>query len=482
MNLAIQFFQQPLSSLDHSPAIWCEGEESIRQVVCRMAENNTSAIIVRGPKDRPLGIFTDQDLRKRVVAQGCSLETPIQEASSFPLLTLSNTAPIFEALLLMINHNIKHVALVDASEQVTHIVNHHRLLTAQGQSPFSLVYEIHQAKDIPSLAQLNQQTPDLLNLLFSSGVPTRYISRTVALIADALVKQVLDLTQKEVAPAPVPFAFMVLGSEGRKEQTLKTDQDNALVYADPSPEEADTVHEYFVEFGQKVCGALNEIGYEFCSGEVMAQNPQWCQPLSIWKQYFTQWIRTPEPESVMQSTIFFDFRAIYDVAHLTSQLRQHLQAELKGLSERYFYHLAVDALKNKSPLNWWGGWSLEAGNSEDEIGIDLKQTMTMLVDYARLLSLKIGVMEVNTIERLEQLHHKQALLEADLKNMETAFDFLMHQRLHHQLDHILHNQAPHNYLIPDDLSKLDARMLKDAAQLSQRLKLRLRQEFVDSHH
>jgi CBS domain-containing protein len=253
---------------------------------------------------------------------------------------------------------------------------------------------------------------------------------------------------------------MILGSEGRKEQTLKTDQDNAIVYEDASPGAAELVHDYFLKVGEAVCTALDRCGYRFCNADVMARNPKLCQPLSVWKSRFSEWIHAAEAEDLLYSSIFFDFRVGFGHADLVVRLREHLLESLEGWSG-FFRHLTQNALLHKPPLGFFRNFVLES-KGEHRNKFDVKRAMLPIVDYARVYALKHGVAETNTLERLRELMQRGLMPAKDCSEIEQAYGFLMQLRLVRQVGAILEEGiAPDNYINPKDLSGIEQRLLKE---------------------
>jgi CBS domain-containing protein len=253
---------------------------------------------------------------------------------------------------------------------------------------------------------------------------------------------------------------MIMGSEGRLEQTLKTDQDNAIVYDDPAAGAAAAVHAYFLRLGEQVCGRLNECGYRFCSANVMARNPMLCQPLSVWKRRFSEWIHAAEAEDLLYSSIFFDFRGGYGQMALVAQLREHLMESLVGWSG-FFRHLTQNALLYKPPLGFFRNFVVES-KGEHRNKFDIKRAMLPIVDYARVYALKHGLAETNTLDRLERLRQQEILPASDCSEIEQGYSFMMQLRFARQVKAIIEEGLPpDNYINPKELSGLEQRLLKE---------------------
>jgi CBS domain-containing protein len=232
-----------------------------------------------------------------------------------------------------------------------------------------------------------------------------------------------------MGPPPVGFSFICLGSEGRKEDTLFTDQDNAIVYPDVPEDQKNDVNEYFMKLGERACNSLNYIGYSFCKGNIMAKNPQWCKPLSAWEKYFTNWITTPEPQNLLDATVFFDFRSIYGDEILTERLRKTVSGSIKD-NPLFLYHLAFNTFNTK-PQHISSGNILSDKNAEL---IDLKSAVTPFIMFARTYSLQNNILYSNTIERLTALKEKHIISEKIVDEIVFGYNFLMKLRFRNQVD------------------------------------------------
>ncbi|MEA3280509.1 MAG: DUF294 nucleotidyltransferase-like domain-containing protein, partial [Thermodesulfobacteriota bacterium] len=379
---APQFFSQPVSSIFSSTRAYCNTDLPIRKAAVLMNQNRCSAILIKRPDGEFVGIVTDTDLRKKVIATGYDIEKPVSEIMSSPLTTISAQILIVEALLTMMQKNIKHLAVTDSDEKVVGVVTNRDLLIAQGQSPLLLIRNISSADSVEDIIDIHKQLPGLIQNLISSGAKAKNVTMLITTISDAILDKLIRFAINELGAPPVRFVFMILGSEGRKEQTLKTDQDNAIIFEDVSAESLQRVQGYFIKFGEKVCTWLDQAGYAFCEGGVMAKNPKWCQPLSVWKEYFSTWIHAAEPEDLLQSSIFFDFRGGYGDKELIVQLRKYLFDSLGGWSG-FFRHLTENTLHFKPPIGFFRNFVVES-KGEHRDSFDIKNAMMPIVDFARI--------------------------------------------------------------------------------------------------
>ncbi|MGD8272310.1 MAG: DUF294 nucleotidyltransferase-like domain-containing protein, partial [Desulfobacterales bacterium] len=327
---ASDIFNRPVESIYNKDLVYCDQNMPIQAAAAVMSEHNTSSIFVREPKGQFVGVVTDNDLRKKVTATGYDILKPVSDIMSTPLSMISEKALLFEALMEMMQKNIKHLAVTDNDDKVIGVITNRDLLRAQGQSPLFIVREIIQARFINQIVQVRQQVPRLVETLINTGTKARNVTGLLTTVSDTILEKIIGFALDEFGPPPVNFVFMILGSEGRQEQTLKTDQDNAIIFEDVPSDSLKKVTQYFLKFSERVCNWLDEAGYALCKGGIMAKNANWCQPLSVWKSYFKRWIHTAEPEALLQASIFFDFRAGYGEEGLIDDLRQYLFKQLAG--------------------------------------------------------------------------------------------------------------------------------------------------------
>ncbi|MGD8391923.1 MAG: DUF294 nucleotidyltransferase-like domain-containing protein, partial [Desulfobacterales bacterium] len=375
---ASDIFNRPVESIYNKDLVYCDQNMPIQAAAAVMSEHNTSSIFVREPKGQFVGVVTDNDLRKKVTATGYDILKPVSDIMSTPLSMISEKALLFEALMEMMQKNIKHLAVTDNDDKVIGVITNRDLLRAQGQSPLFIVREIIQARFINQIVQVRQQVPRLVETLINTGTKARNVTGLLTTVSDTILEKIIGFALDEFGPPPVNFVFMILGSEGRQEQTLKTDQDNAIIFEDVPSDSLKKVTQYFLKFSERVCNWLDEAGYALCKGGIMAKNANWCQPLSVWKSYFKRWIHTAEPEALLQASIFFDFRAGYGEEGLIDDLRQYLFKQLAGWPG-FFRHMAENAMYFTPPIGFFRNFVVES-EGEHRDAFDIKAAMQPIVD------------------------------------------------------------------------------------------------------
>lgn len=474
---SMQLLNQPVATIYQRHLVSCDHDLSIQGAAVLMTQHTCSSILVRDRSGIFTGIITDNDLRRKVVATGYDIQQPVLSIMSSPLRTIPAHALIFEALLLMMQDNVKHLAVTDAEKRVIGILTNREMLVAQGQSPLFLMREIATTPHLPDLLHKQRQLPPMIRALFQIGAQANNITRIITTIADSILTRLMDIALSDTGPPPVRFGFMLMGSEGRCEQTLKTDQDNAIVFEDVPDAEEKAVQAWFLDLGNRICTLLNQAGFAFCSGGVMARNPQWCQPLRVWKQNFSSWIHAADPEHLLHASIFFDFRWGYGDVTLVDELRAYLMRSLNGWPG-FFRHLTENALHFKPPIGFFRNFIVES-KGEHRHKFDIKSAMMPIVDYARIHALHKQIVETNTLERLHQLYRANAIPWQDYNEMEQAYNFLMQLRFVRQISAILdENTAPDNYINPKSLSRIEQTVLKEIFVRLEKLQGKLSFDFT----
>lgn len=451
---------------------------TIQKAARAMAEYRIGSLLIHDPGDeeRIVGIITDRDLRNKVIAEGLDYRQPVSMIMTTSVATVLSKSTCFDALLKMMTTGIHHLA-VERKGKVIGIVTSHDIMLLQGTSPYSLFKEIGKQRKIQGLYPLSRKIPDIIRNLIKEGAKAGNIARMISLLNDQILERLLTLLEDELGPSPVAYCWLLMGSEGRREQTFKTDQDNAIIYADPENEtEARAAHEYFSTLAEKAIDHLVNCGYPLCPGEIMARNPKWCQPVSVWKDYFATWIGTPDPEELLHVTIFFDFRPGFGKSALADDLRKYLNKQSRR-QEIYLLHLARECMAVRAPLSFFKSFIVNK-NGEHRNKLDIKtKGLTPFVNFARVLALKYGIKETNTLSRLHVLSEEGHISEELWATAHDAYEMQMQLRLIHQLSQIEEGVLPDNYIDPGRLSDLEKKMLKESFEVVERLHAVLRSLF-----
>ncbi len=477
-ELSLPFLNQPVMRICSVNVVSCSHGTSIKNAAAQMALHKISFIFVKNKNNIIEGIVTDNDLRKRVVATGYDIHRPASEIMTSPVESISHDSQIFEAFMTMMQHDLKHLPLKDDQGNFTGVITDKDLIAAQGESPYLLIREVKQAENIKEIFNIQQWVPEVLFPLIKSGARAADLSRLVTALSDAVLHKIISFALAEKGDPPCKFAFMVMGSEEKSEQTLKTDQDNAIVYEDSSDKhQAKANHTYFLELGYLICTWLDKAGFDLCKGNNMAKNPRWCQPISVWKQYFFRWIRSGSPEDLLHSSIFFDFRGIRGELDLVDDLRAHLFHSLKGWLG-FFRNLTENALYFRPPIGFFRNIVVES-KGEHKNSFDLKRAMLPIVDFARIYALKHNIKATNTLSRLEQIHAEGAIDKKEFSELEQSYNYLLQLRFIRQVSCIIdEGKKADNFCNPKNLSRIDRTMLKEIFKRVEHLQQKLSVEFI----
>lgn len=461
LQTSLLFMNQPVKLMARTP-LTCSMDTPVRKCAELMMAGNQDAILITGPEGEHLGIITDRDLRNRVLIKNPDLTRPAYSIMTSPLITISPTALLYEAMIAVEKHQVTHIGLADQSGRISGLLSHTGLLHLQQNTTSFLMKMIGAAQSPEELISYSQRTIGMVQALEQSGAKTRNITRIITAITDALTQRFCTLASDQLGQPPADFAFLSLGSEGRGEQTLATDQDNALIYDDVDPADEIRVRNYCIEMGKKITHWLHLAGYERCPGNVMASNPVWVKSLSRWKTDIAAWMKEPSPQAVMEAGIFMDFKMVCGNPSLSEELQRFVDHKIKHEAV-FFYHSAQEALRFK------------AGDLSDPI--DLKKVIFPITNFARLFALRNQIHERNTFSRLSLLQEAGVFPESFIQKVSEGYDFLMMLRYRSQLRQIGNNKKPDNKLEIKSLSPLEQSQLKKVLPLVSDIQNRLKQDF-----
>ena len=411
--------------------------------------------VVQG--DRFLGILTTRDLTNKVLANGMDPGLPVSLVMTPDPITLSPSALGSDILHIMLEHRIGHLPVVEDGRLVG-MVTQTDLTRFQAVSSAGLVRDAAMAETVDEMASVTARIPQLLVQLVGGHTAHEVITRLITDIADTVTRRLLALAEAKLGPAPVPYLWLACGSQGRQEQTGVSDQDNCLFLDDAATPED---HIYFLELARFVCDGLNTCGYVFCPGEMMAMTPKWCQPMRVWRDYFSSWINRPDPTAQMLSSVMFDLRPIGG----TPALFREFQAETLDMAARnsiFVAHMISNSLKHQPPLGLLRGFAtIRSGEFKNHI--DLKHNgVVPVVDLGRIYALNGRLTAANTRARLEGAEERGIISASGARDLIDAYDMIARIRLEHQADEVRSGRRPDNFLAPSDLSDFERSHLRDA--------------------
>ncbi len=363
------------------------------------------------------------------------------------------------------------LALVDASGT-------EEFLKDEGRNLPLLIGQIREAGSLEEIQRLCAMGSSSVRLLLAAGAKAGHITAFLSSLCDAAMIRLIAMAGQDLGPAPVPYAFLALGSTGRREQTLATDQDNALIYADPAPETQAACEAYFQALATRVCDGLLAAGYAYCRGDVMARNPKWCRPLSQWRQLFDGWIENSTAEALQAVNIVFDFRHIAGDESLSEELRRHVLRDI-GSHETFFFNLARSTLEFKPPIGFFGKIVVESGGNHPET-FDIKSGLVPIVNFARVYALRHAVPAIGTLDRISLLSSAGVLQPASAAELVTAFEMLSLWRLRHQAVQLASGQHPDNHVNPAELTEIEQAALRKIFEQIGVFQSRIRLDFTRS--
>ncbi|WP_108946813.1 DUF294 nucleotidyltransferase-like domain-containing protein [Shewanella halifaxensis] len=445
-----------ITSLMSRTPLTIDLKTSVAEASRLMRKARVSSVLVID-NNKLVGILTDKDLRNRVLAENLNGDLPVHQAMTCNPVVIESNALVFEAMLLMSAHNIHHLPVLDKG-QATGIVTSTDILRGQSSQPLLLIGEIERQNDIASLIQVSKQIPLLLQNLISADARAEEIGRVLTSVTDALTRRLIVLNQQILGEAPMAFCWLAFGSQGRQDQAACSDQDNGLLLAH---EPDDAAAGYFEALSRAVCKGLDECGYVYCPGDIMAQNPKWRMSLQRWQQVFDKWVNTPEPKALMHASIFFDMRSVYGPHSLFDSLQDSVLSKTKD-NDIFLAGLTGNSLTSTPPLGFFRKFVLERDGSEVK-GIDLKHKGNALInDIARVYALSAGIKEVNTAKRIRALMEQNIINRKDALNLADAHEFIAHMRLSNQGLQYTQSIPITNYLMPQSVSSLVRHQLRDA--------------------
>ncbi|MBC7163498.1 MAG: cyclic nucleotide-binding/CBS domain-containing protein [Roseovarius sp.] len=446
-----------VSDLMAKTPITCTPETTVTEVARLMREHVISSVLVMEGA-RLAGIITSHDLTNKVLAEGLSGSIPVARVMTPDPVTIAPTQLGLDALLKLAELGVNHLPVAQDG-RVVGMIGKTDLFRQQAATASHMVADIASAGSAAEMARVMDRVPGLLAQLVQAGVRPQAVTRRITDITDAITRRLLRLAEEELGPAPVPWLWAACGSQGRREQTGVSDQDNCLILDDGF--DANRHDDYFAALARYVVDGLDHCGFVYCPGDMMATNPRWRQPRRVWRRYFAGWIAQPDNEAQMLASVMFDLRPIAGEAALFDDL----QAEVLAASRRnsiFVAHMIANSLKHSVPLGLFRGFAL-IRSGEHRNTIDLKHSGVIpVVDLGRIYAL-VGALDVTgTRDRIEAGRAAGVVSESGAHDLLDAYDLVAETRLRHQAAQILRGDKPDNFMNPAELSDLERNHLRDA--------------------
>jgi len=444
--------------------------ESIQNAAIKMAEENVSSLLIIDPDvaqddeddNSPLvGIITDRDLCTRVLAQGLDPSDDVSTVMTTELISLDHNAYVYEAMLTMLRYNVHHLPVLKDKQPIG-IIEATDIVRYESQNSLLLVSTIFQQQSIEELSALSEQVKDSFVRLVNEDANSHMVGSAMSVIGRSFKQRIIELAEEELGEPPVPYCFVALGSMGRDEQLLVTDQDNAIILDNTFvKEQHDT---YFAELSKRVCDGLDKCGYTYCTGDIMATNPDWRMTRTEWEECFADWIDDPNPKALLNASIFFDLDGVYGRLKWAEHLNGFIIRRARK-NNRFLACLARNAMNRTPPLGFFKDFVMEK-DGQHKNSINLKRRGTApLADLIRVHALAVGSRSKNSFERLDDIHEAGILPKGKARDLSDALEFISMVRIRHQAFDVENKIDPDNNIEPENLSDFERRNLKDAFQI-----------------
>ncbi len=447
---------QHVSDLMAKSPLTCGESMSIVDCAKLMRDHNVSSIAVT-EGDRLTGLVTVRDMTKKVVAEGRDLSQPVTTIMTHAPITLDPGALGTDVIHFMLENHIGHLPIVEGGKLVG-MITQTDITRFFGSSQTQMVFDLSNAKTIAEMATVTSRLPQFLMQLVGSHLAHDVVTRKITDVADLVTRRLLKMAEDQFGPAPVPYLWAACGSQGRREQTGVSDQDNCLII-DNAATDADMA--YFKKLARFVCDGLDACGYVYCPGEMMAMTDRWCQPLKVWEGYFDSWINKPDGEAQMLASVMFDLRPIAGDERLFTPLQDKaLHAAQKN--SIFLAFMISNSLSHTPPLGLLRGFAtIKSGEHRNHI--DMKHNgVVPIVDLGRVYALKGHIPAANTRARIEAAIETGAVSESGGLDLLAAYDTIASARLDHQAAQVRNGEKPDNFLSPSALPAFERSHLRDA--------------------
>lgn len=466
--------RQKIGAISTKNVITCLPMDNVCDVARKMNSTRVSSVVVTAFNNKPIGIITEKDLVTKILcAQKPDLACRAHEIMSSNLITAHPEDFTYKALLLMIKNKIKHIVVTDEHEVLKGIVTVKDLIQSRKSGAFSIVKQIEYRDTFTGLAEAIQEVDQLKQALLNERSYASEICALTTELYDRVTRKIILMAEEELAACnrgmpPVRYSFVNMGSAGRREQFSRTDQDHGIIYEDPPEDMEETSAQFFLELGRLIVRELENCGFRRCKGQVMADNPRWCMPLSSWKNTLNTWVTKLDPDNIRDMTIFLDFRHLYGSEQLSEDLKDYTSGLFQEAKHALLF-MADDDLKHRAPLDLFGRFITEKTETKRRV-IDLKRAVTVhMVDSIRLFALREGIKETNSFDRLHRLKYLSVFKPDDAEYFEAAFEALLMFRIRNAVEKMKQGEEPDNYISLDSLTRKEKSLLKESMLMVNRL-------------
>jgi CBS domain-containing protein len=469
----------PLGELLRTKPLTCAPDTPLREAFGRMHASHVGSVVVveeDAAGQRVAGILTRTDLIGRVILPEVPLATPVSAVMTARVLTLDAEDTAADATLLMAEHSIRHIPVMrceGGTTRVAGVVSERDLFALQRLTVRQLAVAIRRADTVEALAAAAADVRRLSHHLVAQGVAAAQLTRLISHLNDQLTVRLLNLGTQMLGVDPQTFCWLSFGSEGRGEQTIATDQDNGILYVANA-----TTQARMLELANWTNEALAACGFPLCKGNIMARNPAWCLDYAGWAALFSGWIDRGDPESLLNGSIFFDFRPLFGDAGLALGLREEV-VQWAARNPRFLKQMADNALRNRPPAGRGFVDSLFGEGGTERVDLKMHGTVPF-VDAARIWALAAGLRETNTSERLKRLAEAGRLPADDVRAWVPSFEFFQLMRLraqHRRAQTYVGEHDNPNAVELAELSALDRRIINEAFRQARKVQQRLQLDY-----
>lgn len=461
----------PLRNLLSAHPVSCTADTPIAAALEMIEAAQRRSIAIVDAAQTPIGILTLRDVMTRVTLARVGIDTPIRQVMTPITFTLSPDNFAYEAALYMAEKGMGHVCVVEKGRFLG-LLSERDLFSLQRVGLGNLSRAIQRSNDIATLKLASQQVSQFTEQMLAQGASVIQLMRLITTLNDLITQRVIRFCESKYGKPDHPYTWLAFGSEGRMEQTLKTDQDNGILFEAGQHDDCDAIRSRLLPLAKHINETLAEVGFPLCPGNIMASNPECCLSLEEWQSRFARWIDAGSPEHLLKASIFFDFRVLSGNTSPAAGLRVWLN-ERTQQNSRFRLQMAANALLIRPPLGLFRDFVTQSGG-EHPNAIDLKlHGITPFVDAARIIALANKIDETNTIARLNAAANCGALRQEAVASWIEAYQYIQLLRMRRHRQQALNRVALDNYLNPNDLNELERRILKEAFRQARKLQAKI---------
>jgi CBS domain-containing protein len=480
--VAEPLFRRRVGDLMSSPVVTCGVDDPVTEAARTMSDHDFGALVVIGRDGRACGMLSARHLVRHLVADRRYPvdQCRVGQVCSRQLVTVGPETYLGQALVTLLRHDVEQTLVVDRQQPVG-LVTLTDLVRSRSTGHLLLAHDIESQQSVAQLVQTGHAVDRVLGTLLEEQATVTDILEVMSTLHERLTRRVIALAEERMrregygAP-PVAYCWINMGSAARREQTLRTDQDNAIVYADPPSDKASEARDYFQRLGEIVVADLEACGFELCPGKVMANQPDWCRSLSQWTGAVAEWVGSSTPEHVRRLTILLDCRSVRGSQTLAEALwEQIFQAFRQSLGASHL--LSNDDRQFSAPLSLLGSIVTEKnGPHKDQINLKTR-ALVHITNALRLMAVNHGISEPSTLGRLHQLAEAGVLTGDDAAYYRAAFETLLLLRIRIDAQQAARGQKPDHYLDPDSLAPRERLLFKDALSAVVRLQKQIQKTY-----